>query len=306
MYGIGVTALNSPLEVLDLPSPREPQAGELLLDVIAGGVGAWDLLVPDGTWEVDFHPPAAIGVEGAGRVTAMGPGVTGFAVGDVVAVHEAPLPNGSGLWAQQALVKAAHAARLPQGIVPHIAAALPVGGLTAVQSVDALHVGEATRLLVVGASGPTAALAVQLAHLRGAYVVAGAGLQHTAQLRGWGADEVVDTHASDWAQRIDGQFDAVLIAATGTADQSLTLLNDGGRLVSITSDAPEAVRGITSVDLYVEPDGKALAELLDLVAKGDLVYDVTATPAKDGISIVEQVAAGRSGGVKHVLTFEAS
>jgi len=303
MYGIGVTDLNNPLEVIELPNPRQPRAGELLLEIIAGGVGAWDLLLPDGTWEVDFQPPAAIGVEGVGRIIAIGPEVTGFAVGDVVAVHEAPLVNGSGLWAQQALVQAVHAALLPKHVSPEQAAGLPIGGLTAVQSINALEVGEGTRLLVTGASGPTALLAVQLAQLRGAYVVAGAGMRHADYLRSVGANDVIDTHTSDWAQHLDGQFDAVLIAATGTAKQALSLLKDGGRLVSITSDAPEPIRGITSVDLYVEADGQALGKLLNMVAVGELVYEVTATPAKDGIATVEQVAAGHSGGVKHVLTF---
>ena len=303
MYGIGVTALNSTLEVLDLPAPRQPQEGELLLDVIAGGIGAWDMLLPNGVWDVSFQPPAAIGVEGVGRVAATGPNETAFAVGDVVLVHEAPLPNGSGTWAEQVVVQADHVARLPEDLSLQIAAALPVGGLTAVQSLDELQVGEGTRLLVVGASGPTATLAVQLAHLRGADVVAGAGLKHAEQLRAFGAGEVIDTHAEDWAQKTDRRFDAVLIAATGTAEDAITLLEDGGRLVSITSDAPESVRGITSVDLYVEADGKALGELAKLAADGKLVLDVQATPAKDGISIVHQVAEGRSGGVKHVLQF---
>lgn len=303
MYGIGVTALNGPLEVLDLPAPRQPLEGELLLDVIAGGVGAWDLLLPDGTWEVDFQPPAAAGVEGVGRVAATGPGETTFAIGDVVVIHEAPLPNGSGLWAEQALVRSAHAARLPEGMSAQIAAALPVGGLTAVQSLDELHVGEGTRLLVVGASGPTAALAVQLAHLRGADVVAGAGLKHAEQLHGYGAGEVIDTHDENWAEKTQRRFDAVLIAATGTAEQAITLLEDGGRLVSITSDAPEPTREITSVDLYVKADGKALGELAGLVAEGKLILNVQAIPARDGIPVVHQVVEGRSGGVKYVLEF---
>jgi NADPH:quinone reductase-like Zn-dependent oxidoreductase len=303
MYGIGVTDLNNPLEILDLPAPRQPQEGELLLDVIAGGIGAWDLLLPNGVWDVSFQPPAAIGVEGVGRIAAVGPNETDFAVDDVVLVHEAPLPNGSGTWAEQVLVQAAHVARLPEGLSTQVAAALPIGGLTAVQSLDELQVGNGTRLLVIGASGPTAALAVQLAHLRGADVVAGAGPKHAEQLRAYGASEVIDTHVEDWAQKTDRRFDAVLIGATGTAEKAITLLEDGGRLVSITSDAPESVRGITSVDLYVEPDGKALSELATLAAAGKLVVDVQATPARDGIPIVHQVAEGRSGGVKHVLEF---
>jgi NADPH:quinone reductase-like Zn-dependent oxidoreductase len=42
-----------------------------------------------------------LGVEGAGRVVAVGPDVTNVVVGDVVLTHAAPLPGGSGLWAEQ-------------------------------------------------------------------------------------------------------------------------------------------------------------------------------------------------------------
>ena len=64
---------------------------------------------------------------------------------------------------------------MPDGLAPAVAAGLPVAGLTAQQALDELQVVAGSRLLVVGASGPTAALAVQLAHSRGADVVAGAG-----------------------------------------------------------------------------------------------------------------------------------
>ena len=303
VIGIGVRAANGGLEVLDLPEPRRAGEGELVLEVIAAGIGPWDALLPANDWDVGLEPPAALGVEAVGRVGATGPDETGFEVGDVVLVHEAPLPGGSGTWAERVLVRAAHVARLPEGLAPEIAAALPVAGLTARQVLDELQVGAGTRLLVVGASGPTASLAVQLAHRRGAEVVAGAGPAHADQLRAFGADEVIDTHVGGWAQTTGRRFDAVFIAATGTAEDAITLVVDGGRLTSITSDAPDSVRGITTSDLYVQPDGPVLGELARLAAAGDLVLDVRSTPARDGIAIADQVANGRSGGVKHVLAF---
>lgn len=304
MYGIGVTAMNKPLEALMLADPRQPEKGELSIEMIAGGVGAWDSLLANGVWEIGFEPPAAVGVEGAGRVTAIGPDVNGLAVGDIVLVHDAPLVDGRGLWAERALVRATHAARVPEGLSPQVAAALPIGGLTALQSLDAMDVSEGTRLLIVGASAPTATLAVQLARLRGAHVVAGAGARHRERLIELGAEEVLDTHAPGWAQRTAHRFDAVLIAAEGTSEEAITLLEDGGKLVSITSDAPEGVRGITSLDLYVEPDARALAELAALVAAGTLLLDITTTPAREGgLAVVTEVVEGRSGGVKHVLEF---
>ncbi|MFG2732740.1 alcohol dehydrogenase catalytic domain-containing protein [Streptomyces canus] len=78
-----------------------------------------------------LRPPAALGVEGAGKVLAVGAGVTRFAVGDRVLAHEAPLPEGSGFWAERVLINADHAAACPPGLDAVHAAALPVNGLTA-------------------------------------------------------------------------------------------------------------------------------------------------------------------------------
>ncbi|SCF09088.1 NADPH:quinone reductase [Micromonospora purpureochromogenes] len=303
MIGLGVRAANGALEILDLPDPRQPDAGELVLEVVAAGIGPWDALLHTGGWDVGLVPPAALGVEAVGRVTATGPDETEFRTGDLVLVHEAPLPGGSGTWAKRVLVRSAHVARLPENLAPEIAAALPVAGLTAQQALDELQVDATTRLLVVGASGPTASLAVQLAHLRGADIVAGAGPAHADRLRALGASEVIDSHADGWAQKSDRRFDAVLIAAKGTAEDAVGLLTDGGRLTSITSDAPDPIRGITTSDLYVQPDGRALGELAALAASGELRIDVQTTPIKNGAAIADQVARGRSGGVKYVLEF---
>jgi NADPH:quinone reductase-like Zn-dependent oxidoreductase len=301
MIGLGVRTSGGTLEILDLPDPPEPRAGELVLDVVAAGIGPWDALLHTGGWDVGLVPPAALGVEGVGRVSATGPNETGFRSGDLVLVHEAPLPGGGGTWAEKVLVRSTSVAPMPENLEPAIGAALPVAGLTAQQSLDDLEISAGTRLLVVGASGPTASLAVQLAHHRGARVVAGAGRAHAERLRALGADDVIDTHVDGWAQQTDRRFDAVLIAATATSENAMGLLVDGGRLTSITSDAPPSVRGITTNDLYVQPDGRALSQLAILAAVGELSIDVQVTSIKNGIAIANEVAAGRSGGVKHVL-----
>jgi len=301
VIGLGVRASGGALEILELPEPRRPRAGELVLDVIAAGIGPWDALLHTGGWDVGLEPPAALGVEAAGRVAATGPGETELRAGDLVLVHAAPLPGGSGTWAERVLVHAAHVARLPEGLAPAVAAALPIAGLTARQALDALQVGAATRLLVVGASGPTASLALQLARRRGAEVVAGAGPAHADRLRALGAGAIVDTHVDGWARDVDRRFDAVLVAAPGTAEDAIGLLVDGGRLISITLDAPDPVRGIASSNLYVQPDGRALGGLAALAAAGELRLDVQTASVDDAVAIADRVAAGRSAGVKYVL-----
>lgn len=90
MIGLGVRTARGPVEVLALPTPRGPMSGELLVQVIAAGIAAWDALLPTGGWGVGLQLPAALGVEAAGRVTAVGRDVRDFQIGDLVLVHDAP------------------------------------------------------------------------------------------------------------------------------------------------------------------------------------------------------------------------
>jgi NADPH:quinone reductase-like Zn-dependent oxidoreductase len=274
----------------------------VLLAVQAAGMGPWDGLLHTGGWEVGLRPPAALGVEGAGTVVAVGPDVNTVRAGDLVLIHAAPLPGGSGLWAEQALVSAAHLAERPASLDPILAGGLPVAGLTARQALDQLVVSAGTRLLITGASGPTGTIALQLAVRDGATVTATAASRHADRLRALGAAQVVDSHASDWAARLERGFDAVLVAVMGTAAAAMSLLRDGGRLCSITSDAPSGERDIGSSNLYVRPDAGQLRQLGALAAEDRLILDTRAVRLDDAPPVAQQVTAGHAGGTKFVLT----
>jgi NADPH:quinone reductase-like Zn-dependent oxidoreductase len=288
--------------VLELPDPAAPGPGEAVLAVQAAGMGSWDGLLHTGGWDVGLRPPAALGVEGAGTVAAVGPDVTDVVVGDLVLAHAAPLPGGSGLWAEHALVTAAHLAARPATLDPVLAGGLPVAGLTARQALDQLAVSAGTRLLITGASGPTGTIALQLAVHAGATVIATAAAAHADRLRGLGAAQIVDSHTVDWAAHLERGFDAVLVTVGGTATAAMSLLRDGGRLCSITSDAPPGERDITSTNLYVRPDASQLRELAAQAAEGRLTLDTRAVRLQDAPPIAQQVTTGHSGGAKYVLT----
>jgi NADPH:quinone reductase-like Zn-dependent oxidoreductase len=184
MKACGVSRADGDVVVLELPDPPPPGPGQILVAVEAAGVGAWDRLLGGG-WDVGLRPPAALGVEGAGRVLAVGADVdevtevAKFAVGDRVLAHEAPLPGGSGFWAERVLLTAAHAASCPAGLQPVEAAALPVSGLTAGQALAMLGVGRGQRLLVTNGAGNTGSLAIQLAAAMGVEVTATASAAAT-------------------------------------------------------------------------------------------------------------------------------
>jgi NADPH:quinone reductase-like Zn-dependent oxidoreductase len=300
MKACGVSGADGDVVLLELPDPPSPGPGQILVAVEAAGVGAWDQLL-NGGWDVGLRPPAALGVEGAGRVLAVGADVGEFAVGDRVLAHEAPLPGGSGFWAERVLLTAAHAASRPSGLASVEAAALPVSGLTAGQALAVLGLGRGQRLLVTNGAGSTGSLAIQLAAAMGVEVTATASASATDRLRGLGAAQVVDYHNPNWPDQVHRRFDAALAAAIGTAAPALPLVRDGGRLCSLTSDAPPPQRGITSTNLYVRPDAAQLAQLAQRLSKGMLHLTPEPLPLRDGPAAFTRVAAGRAGGRKIVL-----
>jgi NADPH:quinone reductase-like Zn-dependent oxidoreductase len=195
-----------------------------------------------------------------------------------------------------------HATRCPAALDLVLAGGLPVAGLTARQALDQLEVDADTRLLITGGSGPAGMIALQLAASRGAAITATAAARHTDRLRRLGAQRVIDSHAPDWADPLDRGFDAVLVAVGGTAAAAMTVLRSGGRLCSITSDAPAGARGIDSANLYVRPDAGQLHQLATDAADGRLTLDVEPVRLEDAPPIAQRVTAGRSGGIKYVLS----
>lgn len=161
-----VSATGGP-EVLDYAdSPAlEPQADELLVDVAAAGVNYIDTYHRSGAYPMEL--PFTVGLEGAGTVRKVGPGVRGFAEGDVVAWAAAP-----GSYAEQVIVPAGAAVPVPEGVPVESAAALLLQGLTAhYLSTSVYPVAEGDQVLVHAAAGGVGLLLTQLIRGRGGRVI---------------------------------------------------------------------------------------------------------------------------------------
>ena len=121
-------------------------------------------------------------------------------------------------------------------------------------------------MLVNGAGGVTGGLIVQLAAHRGATVLATASPPHAARIRALGAAHVLDYHQPDWPAQVrtltSGGADAAANAVRSGAGDAVRAVRDGGRLATITADAPAAERGITVREVQVVPDGPRLRRLL--------------------------------------------
>jgi NADPH2:quinone reductase len=178
----------------DVATP-EPKAGEALVELEAVGVNFIDIYKRTGLYKLPL--PATLGEEGAGKVVAVGEGVTDVRVGDRVAWASV-----LGAYAELALVPASRLVPLPSEISATQAAALMLQGMTAhylACSTYALRQGD--RCLVHAAAGGVGLLLVQIAKRRGARVIGTVGSDAKAELaREAGADEVIVYTRQDFVQ----------------------------------------------------------------------------------------------------------
>ncbi|SDC15184.1 quinone oxidoreductase family protein [Actinokineospora iranica] len=211
---------------------RSPGPGELLVRVAVAGVNYIDTYHRAGLYPLPL--PFGLGLEGAGTVGAVGPEVSGFAVGDRVAWADA-----SGSYAEQVVVKAAAAVPVPSEVTDDIAAALMLQGLTAHYLVASTYpVAEGETVLVHAAAGGVGLLLVQLAKARGARVIGTVSTADKERLaRAAGADEVIRYTSEDFVSRTrsltGGEGVAAVYDGVGksTFAGSLSVLRRRGMLV---------------------------------------------------------------------------
>ncbi|MBE1586422.1 quinone oxidoreductase family protein [Nonomuraea angiospora] len=207
MHAIIVSAPGGPevLEYVERPDPV-PGEGEIVVDVAASGVNFIDIYHRSGAYPLDL--PTPIGSEGAGTVSAVGPGVQGIAVGDTVA-----WANVLGSYAEKAVVPADRAVPVPDGVPADVAAAAMLQGMTAHYLTHSTHeVREGDEVLVHAGAGGMGQLLVQLAKLRGAKVHATVSTSEKEKLaRQAGADDVLryDDFAEALRNKIDVVYDGV-------------------------------------------------------------------------------------------------
>jgi NADPH:quinone reductase-like Zn-dependent oxidoreductase len=307
MRAAGISEFGGAVGRIDLPDPRPLAGDEVLIEIRAAGVGNWEEFVRTGQWEVGRAPPMALGVEAAGTITTIGDSVEHWKPGDEVLSHPLPLRD-QGAWAPLLITSATVLARKPAALSWEAAAAFPVPALTATQVIDgALAVSSDDVVLVNGGSGVTGTLLIGLAAARGAEVIATAGPASHERLHRLGAAHVLDYHDPDWPQQaraIVGGLGvtAVANAAPDASADAIGAVRDGGRLATITQDPPDAQRGIEISSVIVEPDGRALGALAELLAAGKLEVSIAATfPLAEAAAALKAATAGSAGGAVVLL-----
>jgi NADPH:quinone reductase-like Zn-dependent oxidoreductase len=302
----GIEAFGGEVTLLELPEPAPLKADEVLIEVRAAGVAVWDEFVRTGGWDVGRVPPLALGVEAAGEVVAIGPGVEWPGIGAAVMTHPLPLRS-QGCWAERLVAPAPLVAEKPDNVAWAEAGAFPVPALTAEQVVsEALDVQPGEMILVNGAGGVTGGMIVERAADRGATVIATASKSSAARVMALGADVALDYHDSDWISRAadaagSSGIQAGANAAPGGEADVLGALADGGRFATITGAPPPAERGISIANVYIRPDGDQLRRLAASLADGKLHVDIGASYPLTGAA---EALARASKGVRGAVVLE--
>ena len=300
MKAVVLEEFGADLLLRDVPRPV-PAPGEVLVRVAASGVNPLDTKIRAGAAaHARVTPPMILGIDLSGVIVEVGPGVTGFAVGDEVYGMTGGVGDNPGSLAEYAAVDADLLARKPARLSMAEAAALPLVVITAWEGlVDRANTRDGQLVLVHGGAGGVGHVAVQLALARGATVFAtGSGASLDA-IRRLGAEPIDyrTTPAEAYVASATGGegFDVIFDTVGGaTLDTSFaTARTYTGHVVSILgwgthSLAPLSFRGATYSGVFTllpllsgrgrAHHGEILAQAATLADAGLLTPMVDPTP----------------------------
>jgi len=273
------------LEVRDVPRPI-PAAGEVLVEVRAAGINPSEAVIRSGAlhhlWPATF--PSGQGSDLAGLVAEIGPGVSGFAVGDEVIGFSMRRSS----HAEYVTVPANQLTPRPAAVPWEVAGSLFVAGVTAYAAVRAVRLVPGDTVAIAGASGGVGSIAVQLARRAGATVLGIAGpsndvwlADHGAVPVNYGDDLPARLRAAAQSGHIDALLDVFGGGYVGMAVEDLRLPPDR---VDTIADF-EAVKrfGVQSAGGADAATAAVVAELADLVARGELEVPIAGVYALDDV-----------------------
>ncbi len=273
----------------DVPDP-DPGEGQLVVRVHAAGVNPVDVYIRSAAQGRSPTLPYVPGLDGAGVIEAVGPGVAGWSAGDRVYLSGTAATPLNGTYAERAVCVPAHVHPLPTRLTFSQGAAVNVAYATAYRSiVDRAGARPGETILVHGGSGGVGIAAIQIARAMGMRVLATAGTDRGRSLvMEQGAREVFDHRSPDYL--------AAILAATGSRgvdvviemlanlnlDKDLGLLARNGRVVVVgnrgrveidprqTMGRDAAILGMTLMNATAEDRVRIHAALDEGLANGTL------------------------------------
>jgi NADPH:quinone reductase-like Zn-dependent oxidoreductase len=246
-----------------------PGKGEVLVKTVATSINPFDLKLRSGALK-DFFPltfPAILGLDVAGVVSSVGPGVTKVRPGDKVFAH------GSECYASLVIVKETDLAHIPNGLPVESAAILPTVTLTGAQLARlALSQASNGRVLVAGGVGNVGRSAVFTAKEKGFTVYAGVLKRQMAEAEKIGADFAVALDDEEGMHNVES-LDAVADTVNGkTAERLLEKVKPGGVFASVLGPPANAAAHpkVSVKSMQVAPDVTLLVHMAEAVRDGHL------------------------------------
>jgi NADPH:quinone reductase-like Zn-dependent oxidoreductase len=267
--------------VLEYGDQPEPRVGPdtVLIEVKAASVNPVDWKVMAGYLDgaIAAHFPVIPGWDVAGVVIQPGPAVPEFSVGDEVMGYVRMDTVGQGTFAERVAAPVRTLSRKPSNLSWAEAATVPLTGLTALQTLDALDVGDGDTVLVHNGAGGVGTFGIQIACARGARVIATASERNHEFLRELGAEPV--TYGEGIAERVRGIAPEGVTAVAdfvggGDWQASLDVLTRQGRVASI---ADAAVKEHGGRYVFVRPVAGDLSTLAELIETGKVKPVVAGT-----------------------------
>jgi NADPH:quinone reductase-like Zn-dependent oxidoreductase len=268
--GVGV------LQVVNVPLP-EPGEGQVLVEVKATAINPGEVKIREGLlhdrWPATF--PSGEGSDLAGVITAVGPGVTGLAVGDEVI----GFTDRRASHAQYVIVEAADLTPRPAGVSWEAAGSLFVAGTTAYAAVRSVSLRPGETVAVSGAAGGVGSLAIQLARRAGAEVIGIAGPANHDWLAARGVTPIAYGEGlADRLRAAAGRIDAFIdTQGDGYVKLAVELGVDPARIDTIIDFPAVRKYGVKLEGNAAAGTAEVVAELARLVADGVLEIPIAAT-----------------------------
>ncbi len=264
------------LQVGERPTP-EPELDEVQIKIQYASVNPVDWEVQSGKMAYLFKSefPAIPGWDAAGTISAIGSDVRGFEIGDEVYAYCKKPVFQWGTYCEYICFTADHVVPKPKSLTMAQAAAIPLCGLTAYQTLfDYGNIRRDQRVLIHAGAGGVGCLAIPLAKHVGCTVYSTAGTGNQEFLKELGVDVPIDYTAQDFTEVITEKLDLIFDLAGGEAlDKSYDLVKEGGTIVTVAApidrDRCKAL-GIRGASLVVRPNGEELSAIAQMLDQGQI------------------------------------
>ncbi|WP_241722829.1 NADP-dependent oxidoreductase [Raoultella sp. HC6] len=272
---------------------RDLQPDEVMVRIEATGINPLDVKIIAGylqqVFPIDF--PYVPGTDFSGVIEAIGARVTHLQPGN--RVFGRSMPDSGGAIAQHIVMTAADLCIMPAAMSFEQAAALPTAFGTARQALfDVGRLQRGQRVLIHAAAGGVGSMAIQQAHLAGAYAIGTASGANVELVKSLGADEVIDYRTQDFSSLRD--IDLVLDTLGGeTLEKSWSVLRQGGRIVSLVAFDIQGRDGMAGESVFFTSATPYLPEASNQFQAGHLqIVTDTIFPLEDARAALEKVATG--------------